>query len=119
VPQELHKDHADLAAVFFMEDGSLDFLTSTGLIERRVYASGSVVYFSGSVFHRGAGFSKSQPKSKRVYMYIDSTRVHVGVGVSTEFLHIDKPPAGYNLMTDESCESVWEALVKCFSTRGE
>ena len=117
MPQELHKDHADLAAVFFMEDGSLDFLTSTGEIERRVYASGSAVYFSGSVCHRGAGFSKSQPKSKRVYMYIDSTRV--GVGVSTEFLHIDKPPAGYNLMTDESCESVWEALVKCFSTRFE
>ena len=116
MPQGLHNDHADLAAVFFMEDGSLDFLTSTGLIERRVYASGSVVYFSGSVYHRGAGFSKSQPKSKRVYMYIDSTRV--GVGVRNEFLHIDEP-AGYNLMKDESCESTREALVKCFGTRFE
>ena len=117
MPQALHRDYADMAAVIFLEDGNLDFLTSTGEIERRVYASGSAVYFSGSVFHRGAGFNATQPKSKRVYMYIDCTRV--GTGISTEYLYIDKPPAGYSLMVDEVCDSVWEALVKCYSTRFE
>ena len=81
---------------------------------KRKYKSGSIVFFTGAVYHAGAGYNPETPHSKRIYMYIDSTRISANTHA---YLFSRDQPDDYHLQVDEECTNVYEAILKCFATR--
>lgn len=112
-----HLDEADISVVLFLEDGNFDVEVRQGMIERRFYKSGSVLFFTGAVHHRGAGYNENAPDSRRIYMYLD--RQKVLAGASTEFLHPESAATDYLLHVDSVVDSVWQAIVTCYSSADE